>query len=265
MVCIRPFLMFLVMAMPVLSAVEAGAQTTQTQPVQTVTVTVQTQPSDRPWSFEVDFGLDNSISGNINSGAIGTLEDRPVVILANSYEDVYGTGIHFRFGGGYMLNDESEIRATFSLQSLDAELTPLGEIGSSNLYAQYDDYQSFGLDVGFRRYIPQTRLSGIRVYVEGTIGVAFISEIDVRLVAPAAGLDVDVTDFYDATSAFTLGVNAGTLFRMNEYLDLNLQIGTRFLTGMSDVDNLRGTELDTINDSSSRWTVPFIVGARFNF
>jgi hypothetical protein len=34
---------------------------------------------------------------------------------------------------------------------------------------------------------------------------------------------------------------------------------------MSEVDGLQGTGLESINDKSSRWTMPFIVGARARF
>ena len=37
------------------------------------------------------------------------INNQAVVITKNTYEDVYGTGLHLRFGGGYMLNDESEV------------------------------------------------------------------------------------------------------------------------------------------------------------
>ena len=37
----------------------------------------------------------------------------------------------------------SELRATFTFQSLDADLTPMGDIGASRLYGQYTDYQTF--------------------------------------------------------------------------------------------------------------------------
>ena len=115
----------------------------------------QAQPapaSDYRWSVEFGLGFDNSISGNINSGAVGTINNQAVVITKNRYEDVYGTGLHLRFGGGYMLDESTEVRATFTLQSVDADLTRMGDIGASSLYGQYDDYQSFGLDVGLRRY-----------------------------------------------------------------------------------------------------------------
>ena len=90
-------------------------------------------PPERRWSVEFGIGWDKGVSGNINSGAIGTLNGPTVVILKNKYEDVYGTGLNLRFGGGYLLKEDSEVRVTFTLQSLDADLTRMGDYGASNL------------------------------------------------------------------------------------------------------------------------------------
>ena len=46
------------------------------------------------WSAEFGLGFDNSMSGNINSGGVGNLNNQAVVITKNRYEDVYGTGLH---------------------------------------------------------------------------------------------------------------------------------------------------------------------------
>jgi hypothetical protein len=43
------------------------------------------------------------------------------------------------------------------------------------------------------------------------------------------------------------------------------QLGLRYVTGMSEIDSLQGTGLETINDKSSRWTMPFIAGVRVRF
>jgi hypothetical protein len=218
---------------------------------------------DYRWSAEFGLGFDNSISGNINSGAVGTINNQAVVITKNRYEDVYGTGLHLRFGGGYMLRESTEVRATFTYQSVDADLTRMGDIGSSSLYGEYDDYQSFGLDVGLRRYAAVA--DRFHLYGEGTIGLAFIGETDVMLVAPGANLAGDATDFYDRTSAFTVAGNAGVLFETSERVGVFGQMGLRYVTGMSDVDGLAGTGLEEINDSSARWTLPFLVGVRARF
>ena len=214
-------------------------------------------------TIDVGFGLDNSISGNINSSGVGRLNNQAVVVLKNSYEDVYGTGLHFRFGGGYMLDELSEVRVTFTLQSLDADLTPLGDIGTGKLYAQYADYQSFGLDVGLRRYADLT--PKLKAYGEGTIGLAFVDETDVILVAPTTNLAGNATDFYDRTAALTMGGNVGLLVQVAEKVGVYGQLGLRYVTGMSAVDGLEGTGLETINDKSARWTVPVIAGIRIRF
>jgi len=218
---------------------------------------------DRKWSVDFGIGWDNGISGNINSGAIGTLNGQTAVILKNSYEDVYGTGLHLHFGGGYMLDEYSEIRVAFTFQSLDADLVPMGDLGASRLYGQYQDYQSFGLDVGYRQYLPLKK--SIRGYAEGTAGIAFIDETDVLLAAPQANLTGRATDFYDKTAAFTLGGNVGVLFAVRPQLELFTQLGLRYVTGMSQIDDLVGTGLETINDHSARWSVPFTAGLRLQF
>ena len=218
-----------------------------------------------PGKFNVEFGIgwDNSISGNINSSAIGTLNNQTVAILKNSYEDVYGTGLNMRFGGGYLFSEATEARVTFTFQSLDADLVHMGDYGASNLYGQYSDYQSLSLDVGLRRYGRSN--TNLRPYAEGSIGIGFVDKTDIRLAAPQANLVVDNNDFYDQTTAFTLGVNVGLLWNMSESIGIFGQIGFRYVTGMSEVDDLAGTGLDTINDKSARWTMPFLTGFRFGF
>ena len=230
-----------------------------------VATTAQAQSSsiDYRWSVEFGIGWDNSISGNINSGGIGRINNQAVVITKNSYEDVYGTGLHMKFGGGYLLDADTEVRATFTLQSLDADLTEMGDYGASRLYGQYDDYQSFGIDVGLRRYADIR--PGFRGYGEGTIGLGFVDETDVELVAPAANLSGTATDFYDRTTAFAFGANAGVLMQATERVAVFAQAGLRWVSGMSEVDGFAGTGLEDINDKSSRWTLPFLVGVRARF
>lgn len=219
---------------------------------------------DSRFSIEFGVGFDNGISGNINSSGVGTLNNQVVVVTKNSYEDVYGTGLHLRGGGGYMLNADTEVTATFTFQSLDADfVVPMGDIGVSNLYGQYTDYQTLLLDFGLRKY--GTLSPRVKLYGEGTIGLGFVDKTDITLVAPGANLSRQSNDFYDQTAAFTVGVNGGALFQANEQAGVFLQLGLRFVSGMSEIDDLAGTGLETINDKSSRWTMPFVAGVRFRF
>ncbi|HEX8027299.1 MAG TPA: outer membrane beta-barrel protein, partial [Vicinamibacterales bacterium] len=201
------------------------------------------QPSESPWVFDVGVGIQPSINGNVNSGVIGTLQGQTTAILPQSYGDVYGTGIEFHFGGGYALNEESELRGIFVYQSVDANLVRLGDIGASSLYGKYSDYKSLSLDLGYRRYVPVTT-PNLRVYGEATVGIGFIDRINVQLAAPQSNTVFNNTDFYDGTATFTMSINAGVLFRVAEQVDLNAQIGLRRLSGLADVDQLVGTGLE---------------------
>lgn len=224
----------------------------------------QSAASLSPWALEVGVGFDNGIAGHINSSGIGDINSQAVVITSNTYEEVYGTGLNLRFGGGYFLNDDTEMTGIFTFQSLDADqVTPMGDIGVSNLYGRYSDYQTFGLDVGLRRYADLT--TGWRAYGEGTLGLGFVDKTDVTLVAPGANLTADANDFYDQTAAWTLGANVGVLLQTGGRVGFFGQLGLRYLSGMAEVDDLVGTGLDTINDKSSRWTMPLTAGVRMRF
>lgn len=220
--------------------------------------------TDSPWAIDVGVGIDPTINGNVNSGAIGTLQGQSAAILPQSYGDVYGTGTHFRFGAGYALNDMAELRGTFTWQTADANLVRLGDLGPSSLYAQYSDYKSFGLDLGYRRYAP-IEVKNARVYGEATIGAAFIDRINAQFAAPQSNTNFTSTDFYDRTAAFTWGINVGGLFRVSDHVDFNAQVGLRHVSGLAEVDQFVGTGLDDINNDTSRLTFPLVVGVRFRF
>lgn len=222
------------------------------------------QQAEEKWVFDVGFGIDFSVNGNVNSGAIGQLQGQTTAILPNSYGDVYGSGPHFRFGGGYMLNPESELRGVFTYQSADADLVRMGDIGPSSLYGQYSDYKTLAFDFGYRRYVPIEGQSS-RLYGEATIGLAYIETINVQLAAPQSNIIFNNTDFYDQAAAFTWGVSIGVMIPVAARVDVNAQVGLRSTSGLSEVDQLVGTGLDEINDDSARLTFPIVVGLRFRF
>jgi hypothetical protein len=224
----------------------------------------QGQGGDSPWVIDLGVGINLSVNGNVNSGALGTLDGQAVAILPNSYGDVYGTGIDFRFGGGYALNDVSELRGMFIYQSADADLVRFGDLGPSSLYGQYSDYKSFALDLGYRRYA-RLPTQGLRVYGEATIGIGVIDRINVEFAAPQSNAVVNNRDFYDGTAAFTWSIGAGVLFPIARQVDLNAQLGLRRVSGLAEPDQFEGTSLDDINNDSARLTFPIIVGVRFRF
>jgi len=228
------------------------------------TASAQSASGAARWAIDVGTGLEPSINGNVNSGAIGVYQGQTTAVLPNSYGDVYGTGIELRFGGGYALNNNTEVRGMFIWQSADADLVRFGDFGQSSLYGQYSDYKSFGLDVGLRRYMPMSS-SSFRAYAEATIGIADVNRINVQFAAPQSQLIANTNDFYDGTAAFTWSIGAGVLFPIASRVDFNAQLGLRHVGGLAQVDQFAGSGLAEINDNSARLTFPIVVGVRFRF
>jgi hypothetical protein len=224
----------------------------------------QTPLQNTPWSVEVTVGWDFPVSGNILSAAIGRVFDQSTIIDAQSYGDVYGTGVAYEFGAGYMLDDRSEVRGSFAFQSVSADLQQIGTTANAPLYATFDPYKSIAFEAGYRRYFAD-RSERLRPFGGVNLGIAVVREIDADLAAPDIDKTLNATDFYDRTGAFTFGFSGGALYAITDRVDLKGELGFHHTSGLSQIDGLEGTGLEKVNDNSGRWTLPFTVGARVRF
>ena len=222
------------------------------------------QASQSPWSAEVSVGWDIGLSGDFLAAGIGTLNNVPVVFQSQPFDEVYGNGVMWQFAAGYMLDDVNEVRAQYSYQRVGADVVDLGTAGAFGLVGTFDDYHAHSVEAGARHYFAP-RSERMRPYAGGAIGVSIISEIDGVLASPQAGLERYATDLYDGTAAFTLAVNGGVLYEINDRFDVNGQIGFRYNSGLSKIDAFVGTGLEDVNDKSSRWTMPIMFGVRVKF
>ena len=222
------------------------------------------QTSESPWSADASVGWNISLSGDLLAAGIGTLQGVPVVFQSQSFGSVYGNGVNWSFGAGYMLDERNEVRAQFSYQRSGADAVTLGTADTSSLVATFADYKASSFEGGYRRYFAP-RSEQIRPYAGALLGVSIIPEIDGVFAAPEAGLARYATDLYDGTAAMTLGFSGGALYRLNDRFDVNGQITFRYNSGLSKIDALQGTGLGDTNDKSGRWTMPITFGIRVKF
>jgi hypothetical protein len=115
----------------------------------TADAVAQTPPS--PWNAEVSVGWDIGLSGDFLSAGIGTLNDLPVVFQSQPFDDVYGNGVMWQFGGGYMLDDINEVRAQVSYEHVSADVVNLGTAGAFGLVATFADYDAWSIDTTLLR------------------------------------------------------------------------------------------------------------------
>jgi hypothetical protein len=64
----------------------------------------------RPWTLSVDVGSEGSVSGDVLTGATGTLSGTPSGVDPMSYDAVFGRGLYRGVGVGDNLSNTGEIR-----------------------------------------------------------------------------------------------------------------------------------------------------------
>jgi len=214
---------------------------------------------------EGGIGWDVNLSGEFLNSAIGTINGVPTVIDSTTYGELFGTGFQWQIALGYALDTRNEVRAGFSFQTVGSDVTTIGTAGTSDLVARFEDYTVWSLDVGYRRYFNELRERKIRPFAGVSLGIADIPRIDGEFAAPAAGIVTYNPDLYDGTAAFTFGINGGVIAPVNPKLDVTAQIGFRHVSGLAEIDGLKGTGLERVNDESGRWTMPITFGVRYKF
>lgn len=218
-----------------------------------------------PWSADVSIGWDAPISGDFLQGGVGTLRNTAVVIEDSSWGDVYGTGVLFNIGVGYAFSERDELRASFTHQRTGSnELISVGRLGAAELFATFESYNAWAFDAGYRRYFGETARRW-RPYAGGSLGVGSVGNIDADLAAPSTNFVLNETEFYEGNAALTFGLNGGVLYSITERIGIDVRLGFRHVGGLGNVVGAELTGLDDVNEGSSRWTVPFTVGAKFRF
>jgi hypothetical protein len=231
----------------------------------TAAAEAQAPVAETPWSADVSIGWDNSISGDFLTGGIGTLQGAPVAIQKQTWDDVYGTGLLFNATIGYALGEMSELRAGFTYQSTGSDDTlSMGTYRGGPLTASFDNYDAWGLDFGYRRYVAPSAARW-RPYAAASLGFGRVGAIDVSVAQTAANFGATNVAFYDSNAAVTFGINGGALYRLTDRVSLDARLGLRYVSGLGEVENSAFSGLDDVNDGSSRWTLPLTVGAKVRF
>ena len=213
------------------------------------------------------WGWDNQFSGKMIKAGSGTYNGIPISFDETSYDDVYGRMGLFKIGVGYRISPRSEVTLNYVYSSSASESVTVGTIGTANapITANFDDYSYWGFEAGQRFYFARVRFTPFLGYY---IGLNRFSEINGNFAAPATGTQPAVVisngQFYDAAWAFSFGPTGGVLIGLGPF-EVMAQVELRYMGGLSDVDPLSQAGLKDINSESSRWSIPFLFGARIRF
>jgi hypothetical protein len=251
-----------------------GVQTAQAaQPPPPAPVTFGDTLRDR-LTFSVLWGPDNQFTGKMIDGTDGqTLSGVPINLDEVGFDDVYGRMALFKIGVGYRLSPRNEAVLNFVLSRSSSDVVTIGNAvlpgtttGATPINVEFDDYNYWGFEGGQRFYFARVRFTPFVGYLVGINRHGDIRGRFVDVTDPSAlpGYAAQDGKFFEKSWAFSLGPTGGVLVGLGP-IEVMAETQFRFMGGLSDVDWLVEEGLRDINSESSRWSLPFLFGARLRF
>jgi hypothetical protein len=191
-------------------------------------------------------------------------------VSAQKYNDVYDVanlGIHAELG--YVVSKNGEIFGSVKYSHGFADTVQIGTgnfgIGNEPIFANFDDYNSIGVEAGFRYFfLPKT--SRIRPYVSFAAGATYVFDIDTNFFL-ADGTPVFGTGFYQGGVVATGALLGGIEFALSRNFSIGAESGLRYEFPLSerDRDLDRSGLNNSLNNSGDRFYVPVRFYGKFRF
>jgi len=234
-------------------------------------------------------GAEFPIDGDVHAGATAPIASLAALnpnlpaagaelrIQSRSFDDIYGDGLSYGVEGAYGLGGGREVFGAVRRTEADQGSVQVGTAFVPALSASLPVFGTFGdlkitsIEGGVRQFFGT---SAITPYVAGRAGVAFVDEIRATFTVPVpTGVGAEPNDinlnnvpFYGDTTTWTVGVDVGASWKINNSWSLMAETGLRY-SGELDGDDaaLSTLGLSAINDEGARLSVPLTVKARYAF
>lgn len=239
-------------------------------------------PERGQWSVRVMGGLDLPAGGRLHDGTqaavpnLGALD--PALAGLSGRLDISGRGNQRFFNGGaagaveigYAIRPGGEIFGGFRYQGNGPGEAVVGTAVVPDLGAELPVFGRFGRlraytgELGYRHYF--MRDSVVRPYVAGRAGVTFTESIDATFRVPGTAIVLPDTPFYRNSVSATVGGDIGAALQLTKGLDLNIETGLRWTSGLRTNDEvLPALGLQEVNQAGGRVDVPIRAGFTVRF
>ena len=215
-----------------------------------------------PWSVSFDLGAQMPVNGDVHTGGSGSVLGLPTQVTSKSYGDIYGRGLYWTAGLGYGVSERGEIRVEGGYTKNPAQRLQVGTVAELPLFAQFDDYRTFGMDFGYRQYLSAATT---RPYIGASVGFVRLDTVASEFSVPAAGVVLSGVDFLDSSVVPAFGFGGGVQVQLSERVALQTGVDFKWHGDATGADGLAGTGLETINDQTRRWSVPITAGVTIGF
>ena len=204
-------------------------------------------------AVHVGLGVEKFTGGNIvpyGMNAGGTVNKI-------TYDEAFGTALRATAGVSHDVTDKSHvfIRGFYKHASAKDDGVSIFEAaGGTTVNAQFNDYKSYGAEIGFREYMHDFGTEkALRPYVGASVGMARVNDLNIiGLNGNATTINVNDSDWIPTASAF-----GGVEMPVADNMAVSLETGLRYEAGRdADAIPLR---------MSSAWSIPVALRGRLSF
>jgi long-subunit fatty acid transport protein len=245
----------------------------------------------KPGQFagSVNVGAELPLDGDVHGGAAATVASLAALnpnlpatsaqlrIESRSYDDIYGNATTYGIEGRYGLAGDREVFGEVRRTEADGGQVQVGTAFVPALGATlpvngtFDDFKSTTVEAGVRQYFGSGK---VRPYVAARAGVAFVDEIRASFQVPVPnGVGTEPNDinlnnvpFYDDSTTWSVGVDVGASWQVNERLSVSAETGIRYRGDLDGNDAaIGGLGLASINNDSAAISVPVTLKLSYAF
>lgn len=222
------------------------------------------------WNVEAAIGPEFIVGGQAFTGS-DTNEIAGADINNISAADAYDRGWRAELGGSYALSPNRKVTATGFYSEANGNSQNIGTINGEQLTGTLSDYQSYGAELGLRQYFrpqPVPVLKSVRPYVEGRLGAARLSSVELQNAQlGTAAFGTGTIDFYESDWVGSAAGLVGVETPLTRFSTIALETGVRFTQrpGSDNSDLPPGNPLRGANNGGARVSVPVMLRGRYRF
>jgi hypothetical protein len=226
-------------------------------------VAAQAQGVEGTRSVTLFAGTGVSLAGNAINEAVGTINGRPSVFVEQSLSNHFSDALKLRVSGSLGLDYNKEVYATFAYGKYNGTHRIVGSVSGYPLLARFSNADAFDVEGGLRYYL---RPEGpIRTYVAGAAGLRFFQPTDVTFSVVEVGLTLNNLPYFKQSTLLIFGGDAGISYDLSDTVSLGVELGLRFQGKPGAEVVFADPNLQPVNDTGSRWTLPIGVFAKVRF
>lgn len=206
-------------------------------------------------------GFQSDIGGSLNEAGIGSINGARAEINTNTWGERYDAALLFRVGGAYNASENSQVFATAHWEQAEADTAVVGLVGGQPLSAKFGDYQSWGIDVGYRYYFAADL--PVKPFASAAVGFQRVQNIPVTL--SSGSYDSGEVPFYDDSWVFGWRIGGGFTKDLTPRFGIIATLDLRYSGVLSDQAGIGTVGFERINTVGNRWTLPLLGGVYFKF